>query len=102
MFVIYSYFPNFSLRTRALFGKTLSTPDTRSPAGDIGRGLGAIHALWSAWRALKVFFSRREWVRHFPWFQYEMPYFVPGTHVPVKFRQVLVLPRADSPGVYLR
>ena len=34
-----------------------------------------IRALWSAWRELKVF-SRRKCTRRFPWFQYEMPYFV--------------------------
>ena len=30
--------------------------DTGSPAGHVGRGPGAIRALWSVWRALKVFF----------------------------------------------
>ncbi|CAM9525701.1 unnamed protein product, partial [Laminaria digitata] len=38
------------------FRQNAKYSDTGSPAGHIGRGLGAIRALWSAWRALKVFF----------------------------------------------
>ena len=51
---IFVLLPTF-LFVRALFGKTVNS-DTWSPAGHIGRGLGAIRALWSAWQALKVFF----------------------------------------------
>ena len=79
----FALLPTFLFVRRALFGKKASTrthearPDTL-----VGRGLGAIRALWSAWRVLEVFFFRRgEWIRRFPWFQYERHYFVPGTYV---------------------
>ena len=47
-------FANFSLRT-STFHRNSTYSDTGSPAGHIGLGLGAIRALWSAWRALKNF-----------------------------------------------
>ena len=41
---------------------------------------------------------RREWIKRFPWFQYERPYFV-RTYRPVKRRQLLALSRAHSLGM---
>ena len=61
MFVKFSYFCQlFSSYER--FSANELHSDTWSPARHIGRGLGAIRTLWSAWQALKVFFSRREWI----------------------------------------
>ena len=46
MFVNFSYFYQLTfLFVRALFGKNSKFSDARSPAGHIGRGLGAIRAL---------------------------------------------------------
>ena len=59
MFLNFSYiFQLFSLYEDFL-AKNAKYPDTGSPGGDIGRGLRAIRALWSAWRALKVILSGR-------------------------------------------
>ena len=48
-------FANFYLCT-STFRQNTKHSDTGSPAGHIGRGLCAIRALWSAWRALEGFF----------------------------------------------
>ena len=57
-----------------------SVVDTGSPSGHIGRSPGAIRALWhvrALWRvASPQTFFRREWIRRFPWFQYERPFLV--------------------------
>ena len=59
---VYTYACHFFVRLstfffpRALFGKTLTYFDTGSPTGHIGRDLGAIRALRSAWRPLGVVF----------------------------------------------
>ena len=70
---------------------------TERPSRHIRRGPGAIRALWSAWKALKVFLW--ECVRPIPWFQYERSYIVPGTYVPVKSRRLFALSRAHSPDI---
>ena len=60
MFVNFSYFCQLLSSYKTRFGKTPNTqahearPDTL-----IGRFLGAIRALWSAWQPLKVLFSVR-------------------------------------------
>ena len=73
--------------------------DTGSPSGHIGRGPGAIRALWSAWQALLFIFCRREWRTLFAWLRYVREAFF-CTHKPVKSRQVFVLPRAHRPDMY--
>ena len=59
MFVKFSYFCQlFFSSYKPLFGETPNKySDTGSPPKHIGRGLGAIRTLWSAWQALKVFYS---------------------------------------------
>ena len=46
---------NFSLRT-STFRRNTEYSGIRSPAGPIGRGLGATRTLWSAWQALNGIF----------------------------------------------
>ena len=54
MFVKFSHFCQL-FSSYKHFGQNTKYSDTGSPAGHIGRGFGAFRALWSVWRALKVF-----------------------------------------------
>ena len=57
----------YNLRTRTVCAKEV---DRGRPSGHSRRGLGSIRAICRAWRALKVFFCRREWVRQLPGFSF--------------------------------
>ena len=66
-------FANFSLRIRALFGKTPSTR-TREARPDTLVKVSARSVLSGARGGRSKFFSRWEWIRRSPCFQYERPY----------------------------
>ncbi|CAN0575855.1 unnamed protein product, partial [Laminaria digitata] len=91
-------FSNFSLRT-STFRRNTRYPDTVSPAGLIGQGLGAIRAIWSAWRALKVFFPAGVH-KTISLVSVREALFCTCTNVPVKCRKFFARPRAHSPDMY--
>ena len=75
-----------SLSVRSLFGETPRTgthearPDTLVQVS--ARSACTLERVTGA----RSFFSRRKWIRRFPWFLYERHYFVPGTYVSVNCR----------------
>ena len=74
---IFRTFANFSLRTSTFrqIGKTLSTrtPEARADTM-VEVSARSVHS--GARGRRSKFFFRREWIRRFPWFRYESPYFV--------------------------
>ena len=74
MFVKFSYFANFSLRTQHVSSKHQINARAHDPRPDtlVQVSARSIHSGARGRRSIFVF--RREWIRLFPWLRYEMPH----------------------------
>ena len=75
MFVNFSCFLRTFLFVRALFGKTTTTR-TRQARPDTLAEVSARSVHSGALGGRSKFFPRREWIRRFPWLQYERRYLI--------------------------